>query len=40
MLERVWGKGNTLTLLVECKLISHYGQQYGGSLKAKNRTII
>ena len=33
MLERVWRKGKPLTLW-ECKLWeSHYGEQYGDSLK-------
>ena len=25
----MWRKGNTLALLVEIKLISHYGEEYG-----------
>ena len=33
MLERVWRKGNALALLVGIKLYSHYGRQYGDSLK-------
>ena len=34
MLERVWRKGNPLALLVgNVNCYSHYGEQYGGSLK-------
>ena len=33
MLVRMRRKGNPLALLVECKLVSHSGEQYGGSSK-------
>ena len=39
MLERVWRKGNPLTLLVGMQTsYSHYGEQCADSLKAGNRT--
>ena len=33
-------KGNFIYCLWGCKLVMHYGEQYGGSLKSKNRTSI
>ena len=41
MLERIWIKGNLLnTVDRNANWYSHYGKQYGDSLKTKNETII
>ena len=37
MLERMWRKRNTFTLLVGCKLIQPYGRQCGDSSRIQNQ---
>ena len=39
-MEMVWRKGNSPTLLWECKLVQPLWRTYGGSLKTKYRTTI
>ena len=41
MLERVWREGNSPNIVGgNVNWYSHYGEQYGGSLRTKNRGII
>jgi hypothetical protein len=40
MLERMWGKGTLTHCWKDVNLYNHYGRQYGGSSKTKNRSAV
>ena len=40
MLEKMWRKGNSYTTSENVNLYSHYGEQYGDTLKTRNKSTI